>query len=288
MVESRPHCVWDVAAELGEGPIWVAGEKAVYFVDIFGRAIHRWQENGGSQSWKAPAEPGFILPRRSGGFLCGLRGGLYHFDPASSAFTLFVPVEPDKSQHRINDGFVDASGRVWFGTMNDDTQTPGGALYSVEKDRKLCVHDIDYIVTNGPAVSPDARTLYHTDSAARTVYAFELSVEGSLSNKRPFLHFPEGIYPDGMAIDEAGTLWIALFNGWRIESFSPQGKKLGEIRFPCANVTKPAFGGDDRRTLYVTTARTGLTPDARVAQPQAGGLFAVPVQTPGLAVGLTY
>jgi len=279
-VDEAPRCIWDLAAELGEGPGWVAREKAVYFVDIKGRAIHRWQVGGKTHSWTTPAEPGFILPRRGGGLICGLRGGLYHFDPTTGHFSLWVPVEADKPHHRINDGFVDTSGRVWFGTMNDDARTVGGALYSLEKDRTLRVHGTGYIVTNGPATSPDARTLYHTDSVVRTLYAFDLSEEGVLSNRRPFIQFPEGEYPDGMAVDEAGDIWIAVFNGWRIERYSPQAEKLSEIHFPCANVTKPAFGGDDLRTLYVTTA--GLTPACRAEQPLAGSLFAIDVPTCGL------
>jgi len=157
-----------VAAELGEGPVWVVREKAVYFVDITGRAIHRWQQNGYCQSWTAPAEPGFIVPRRGGGLICGLRGGIYHFDPAKGAFTLLIPVEKDMPSHRINDGFADASGRVWFGTMNTDTQTVGGALYSLGHDMLPRVHDTGYIVTNGPAISPDGRAPSSSTSAPTT------------------------------------------------------------------------------------------------------------------------
>jgi sugar lactone lactonase YvrE len=280
--EEEPHCIWDVAAELGEGPVWVAREKAIYFVDIKGNAVHCWQVGGKTRSWTTPSEPGFVLPYHRGGLVCGLRGGLHHFDPSTGVFALLVPVEKDKPHHRINDGFVDASGRIWFGTMNDDGQTVGGALYSSERDMPLRVNDTGYIVTNGPVTSPDARRLYHTDSITRTVYAFDLSEAGVLSSKRPFIQFPEGLYPDGMAMDETGNLWIAVFNGWRIEKYSPQGKKLSEIRFPCANVTKPAFGGDDLRALYVTTAWIGLTAESRAKQPLAGGLFAVNLETPGL------
>lgn len=279
----KPRCVWDLAAELGEGPVWVERERALYFVDILGRAIHCWRQDGSHRSWIAPAEPGFIVPRRRGGFICGLRGGLYDFDPEASTFKLLVPVEPNKPRHRINDGFVDRSGRVWFGTMHDDTQTVGGALYRVDDEKALLhTHDTEYVVTNGPVTSPDGRTLYHTDSALRTVYAFDLSEKGALSSKRAFTRFPEGVYPDGMAVDEDGNVWIALFNGWRLEQYSPQAVKLNEISFPCAHITKPVFGGDELRTLYVTTAWTTLTPESRMTQPEAGGLFAVDVAVAGL------
>ena len=147
------QCIWPVAAKLGEGPIWSDREKALYFVDILGRSIHRWQENIETRSWTTPAEPGFVLPCYSGGLICGLRGGLYHFDPASGTFTFLVPVEQERPERRINDGFADASGRVWFGTMNEDCKTVGGALYSLGKDNSLRIHDTGYTVPNGPAVS---------------------------------------------------------------------------------------------------------------------------------------
>ena len=276
------QCIWPVATELGEGPVWVEREQALYFVDIMGHAIHRWRVGGETRSWPAPAEPGFIVPNRDGGFICGLRGGLHRFDAGTGAFALMTPVEQDRPRHRLNDGFVDATGRLWFGTMNDDCRTVGGALYSLEKDWTPRVHDAGYIVTNGPVTSPDGSRLYHTDSAAHAVYVFDLAANGRLTNKRLFARFPEDIYPDGMAVDQAGHLWIALFNGWRVERYTPQGDKAGEVRLPCANVTKPAFGGPAMRTLYVTTAWTSLTPQARANQPLAGGVFSVVVATPGL------
>lgn len=276
------RCIWPVGAELGEGPVWVEREKALYFVDIMGCLIHRRSEGGETQSWAAPGEPGFVFPCQGGGFICGLRGGLHSFDPTSGAFTLLVPIESDKPRHRINDGLVEESGRLWFGTMHEDCRTRGGALYSWKVGEPVQMHDAGYIVTNGPALSPDRRTLYHTDSTERVVYAFDLSHRGTLSNKRPFVQFSDGSCPDGMAVDRAGNLWIALFNGWRLELYSPQGRKIDEVVFPCANVTKPAFGGDDLHTLYVTTAWTGQAPESRATQRLAGGLFAVDLQTPGL------
>src|SRR5262249_6505098 len=114
------------------------------------------------------------------------------------------------------------------------------------------------------------------------VFAFDVSTDGTLSNKRPFLQFPEGVYPDGMLVDVAANLWIALFNGWRLEHYSPGAERLGEVVLPCANVTKAAFGGSDLRTLYIATAWTGLSAQERIRQPLAGGLFAITVDTPGL------
>jgi sugar lactone lactonase YvrE len=279
--DSQPHCLWRAQTELGEGPVWVPRERAVYFVDILGRRIHRWQEDGERRSWNTPAEPGFVVPCERGGFLCGLRGGLHRFDPSTTEFELLTEVERDQPLHRLNDGFVDGSGRLWFGTMHEDTCTPGGALYSLERGGTLRLHDSGYIVTNGPALSPDGRTLYHSDSGRRTVYAFTHAA-GVLSERRAFVTFPDGCYPDGMAVDGSGHLWIAVFNGWRIERFAPDGRKEHEVAFPCARVTKLAFGGSDLRTLFVTTAWTGLTSDQRAAQPLAGAFFSLRSPVSGL------
>lgn len=281
-MNSAPECVWEVGAELGEGPMWSQSEQAVYFVDILGKAIHRWQIGGLRRSWKTPAEPGFVFPCLRGGMICGLRGGLYRFEPVAQRFERLIAVEADKPRHRINDGFVDATGRLWFGTMHEDTATKGGSLYSLEPGPTLRVHDTGYTVTNGPVASPDGSIMYHADSARRTIYAFA-HANGELSQRRVFATFPQGVYPDGMAVDSAGYLWVALFNGWRLERYSPSGDKAEELRLPCANVTKPAFGGIDLKTLFVTTGWCALDAPARARQPQAGALFSTRVAVPGAA-----
>jgi D-xylonolactonase len=281
IAESPPQCVWEVKAELGEGPFWKPQENAVYFVDIFGKSIHRWKQSGERDSWKSPAEPGFLFPCTDGSWICGMRGGLYRFLPEFGTFELLIAVESDQPLHRINDGFVDRFGRLWFGTMHEDTSTRGGVLYSVERGAALRIHDSDYIVTNGPTMSPDGLTLYHSDSARRTVYAFSHSM-GRLTNRRTFVTFQDGVNPDGMAVDATGHLWIAVFNGWRIERYTPAGAKVGEIVLPCSQVTKLVFGGADLRTLYITTARHGLSATSQAGQPFAGGLFAARVSVAGL------
>jgi D-xylonolactonase len=286
MDETTVDCVWPLGAELGEGPVWIAAERAVYFVDIKGRRVHRLHIDSGEQaSWDAPAQPGFIVPLAAGGFVCGLQDGLHHFDPVTGAFRLLSPVEAHLAENRINDGHVGADGRLWFGTMHDAEADNTGSLYSWTGDGDLLAHDHDYGVTNGPAISPDGRTLYHTDSLAREVYAFDLAADGTLSNKRLFVR-PEHGHPDGMAVDAEGCLWVALFGGWGIERYSPTGKAIGKVALPCANVTKLAFAGDDLRTVYATTAWLSLSPAQRAGQPLAGGLFRFGVDTPGLPQAL--
>lgn len=279
---SEPGAIWDVGAQLGEGALWHAATRSVYFVDIKGRRIHRCNADGGiRRSWEAPGQSGFIVPDAGGGLVCALEDGLYRFDESGGAFTLLKKVEDDLPRNRFNDGHVDAGGNLWFGSMDDGQAQATGALYRLGRDGVLARADDGYVITNGPAISPDGRTLYHTDTPLRRVYAFELREGGRLAGKRVFLQLPEGSRPDGMAVDSEGHVWIALFGAGRIERYTAAGRLVGVVQFPCTNITKLAFGGDDLRTAYVTTAWKGLSEGQRREQPLAGALFAFRVDTPG-------
>jgi D-xylonolactonase len=284
MTLSGPACVWDLGCELGEGPVWSPSEQALWFVDIKRGHIHRHDaRKGKGRSWPAPAPPGFLARLQDGGWLAGLKTGLHRFDPETGVFALHCEVEPDRPGNRLNDGAVDALGRLWFGSMDDAEVEPTGRLYRLEPGAKPESHDAGYVITNGPAFSPDLKTLYHTDTLGRVIYAFDLDEEGRLGPRHVFARIAEDQgYPDGPAVDAEGCVWTGLFGGWGLNRYAPTGELLQHVPFPCANVTKPAFGGADYRTLYVTTARKGLTPKDIEAQPLAGGLFALPVPTPGL------
>jgi sugar lactone lactonase YvrE len=280
---SKPECIWPLGAELGEGPVWSAREQALWFVDIKQSLIHRFDVRAGTgRRWKAPAAPGFLAPIEGGGFIVGTKAGLYRFDPGSDEISLLQEVEPDRPGNRLNDGAVDAAGRLWFGSMDDAESAPSGRLYRLE-DGALSAMDDSYVITNGPAFSPDGRTLYHTDTLERVIYAFDLGADGSLSDKRVFVRIEDGAgYPDGPVCDSEGCLWTGLFAGWAARRYSPSGKLLGSVRFPCANITKLAFGGPKLTIVYATSAWKGLKPSARAEQPLAGGLFRFEVEVAGL------
>jgi xylono-1,5-lactonase len=277
----RPECIWPVGAELGEGALWHAPSRSVYFVDIKGRRLHRCAVDGSARrSWDAPGQIGFIVPASGVGFVCGLQDGLYRFDEEEGSFTRLAAVPGEPASNRLNDGFVDGAGRLWFGSMDDGQAAASGSLYRMDHSG-IASADSGYIITNGPAVSPDGKTLYHVDTLGMKVYAFDLLADGALARKRLFVEFAEPGHPDGLAVDSAGKVWIAVFGGARIDRFTPQGELLGSVRFPCSNITKLAFGGDDLCTAYVTTAWKGMTPELRAREPLAGGLFAFRVDTPG-------
>jgi xylono-1,5-lactonase len=269
-----PVCVWETEALLGEGPVWVERERSVYFVDIKLRRLHRFNiETGERSSWDTPGQTGFVAPHADGSMLCGVQGGLHRFTPADGAFVLSVPVETAQPGNRLNDGYVDAQGRLWFGSMDDTEESATGALYRVDADGVPRVQDPGYVITNGPAMSPDGRTLYHVDTLKREIYAFDVANDGELSGKRLFVSHADPGYPDGLVVDSEGYVWSASFGGRRIERYAPDGKSVGRVAFPCPNVTKLTFAGDDLRTVYVTTARKGLDADALAREPLAGGLF---------------
>ena len=274
-MRSEPQVAWGLAAELGEGPVWVERDQALWFVDIKRQLIHRFDPAAGAkQSWQAPEQVGFLFPAEDGGFVAGLHSGLYHFDEREGRFELIVAVDADNPDNRLNDGVVDPRGRLWFGTMDNKEQSKTGAFYCFAEG-KVTPAGIDGIaITNGPAVSPDGRTLYLVDTKAGTIEAAEIRDDGTLGHRRPFVAIDgaEG-HPDGPTIDSEGCLWIALYDGWEVRRYSPIGDLLERVRFPVANITKIAFGGAELRTAYATTARQLLSPDAIAKQPQIGDLF---------------
>jgi sugar lactone lactonase YvrE len=280
---TQPHQVIALGAQLGEGPVWVANDNALWFVDVAGCRLHRYQPDGAAHSvWAAPEKISFVVPMRDG-YMAGLKSGLHRFDPRGGSFTQLAAPEAHLTENRLNDACVGPRGDLWFGSMHDAMTKPCGALYRLDRDGRITQLDTGYVVTNGPAFSPDGGTFYHTDSSRRLVYAFDCGPSGSLSNKRVFVEIEQGAgFPDGTTIDAEGCLWVALWEGWAVRRYSPRGELLASVRFPCAKVTKVAFGGQDNCMVYVTTAWEGLSTAEREAQPLAGDLFGFRAAVPGL------
>jgi D-xylonolactonase len=282
---SDPVSVWSLGGPLLEGPVWVARDAALWFTDIKRHKIYRYDPvSGDKRTWEAPDQVGFVLPVEGGGFLAGLKTGVHRFDERDGSFTLLCDPEPGHPNNRLNDGTVDPQGRLWFGTMDDGEAATTGCIYRLGADG-ACVRESNLCsITNGPALSPDGRTLYHTDTLGGFIYACDVSEEGSLSNRRLFATIPnEQGYPDGPTCDAEGCVWTGLYMGSAVRRYSPKGEILENIAFPVDAITKIAFGGPDLKTVYATTANKHLSPDARVKAPQAGDLFEFRVDVPGIA-----
>ena len=283
-MSSEPKVVWNLEAELGEGPVWVERDRALWFVDIKKQQVHRYDPvSSAKDSWDAPEQVGFIVPAERGGFVAGLQSGLFHFDEKSGAFERIVEVEPDKPDNRLNDGVVDPEGRLWFGTMDNGEKAKSGAFYCFSGGEVKHTGLDDIAITNGPAVSPDGRILYFVDTLKGTIEAADIGGDGALGERRPFARIdPKDGHPDGPTIDSNGYLWISLYAGWQALRFSPSGELVERVRFPVANITKIAFGGTDLRSAYATTARQLLKPEDIAEQPQIGDLFEFRVDVPGV------
>lgn len=279
------ECRWDLQATLGEGPVWVARDAALWFVDIKRRQLHRYDPaSDARRSVTAPAQCGFVLPSADGAFIAGLQGGLYRFDPQTGGFDLLVAVEASLPGNRLNDATVDPSGHLWFGSMDDDEVSPTGRFYRLDDDGQARARGLECAITNGPAFSPDGRTGYFVDTLGRRIWACAVDSDGQLSAARVFAAIEDGAgYPDGPAVDEDGHLWVGLYGGWGARRYAPDGTLAASVDLPVANVTKLAFGGPDRRTLFATTAAQRLDAGALATQPLAGGLFAWPAPVRGLA-----
>jgi xylono-1,5-lactonase len=277
--------VWEAGCLLGEGPVWLPHEQALRFVDIKGGRIHRFVPySGACETIETGGQPSFILPEEGGGFIVGSVHGVYRIEGNSLGACIAAIEQPQ--HNRTNDGTVDTSGRLWFGTMDDQERQVTGALYCLDRGE---LHQMggEAVVTNGPAVTADGKMLYHVDSGKRTIWRYAIEDGPILGKGEVFLQLTEADgHPDGVVLDSEGCLWVALWDGWGVRRYSPDGLLLMTVDLPCARVTKIALGGPDLRTAYVTTARVGLSAADLAKQPLAGSLFAFDATVAGLPIPL--
>ena len=272
--------VWPVAAQVGEGPVWHENEAALWFVDILGGAIHRYHPaTDARETVLVGGKPSFVLPLADGGFAVGHGHAIRRFDGRALGAPIAVVGMP--AGNRTNDATVAPDGTLWFGTMDEAQADATGAVHRVDGGAARRVGG-DAIIVNGPAISPDGRLLYHVDSVAGLVWRFRID-DGALRDGEVLIRIAlaDG-HPDGVVVDAEGCLWLALWDGWAVRRYAPDGALLETVRLPCARVTKLAHGGSDLRTAFVTTARVGLSDAELGNQPLAGGLFRFEVDVPGV------
>jgi len=269
---------------LGEGPCWDAVRGRLYWVDIKGQTVE-WLEPGGGGEGRVALEvrPSALAPRGDGSLLVASDRGCGVLDPDRGAFELRTVLEDDRPGNRSNDGGVDLAGRFWVGTMDDAEEHLSGALYRVDPDW-TCTRVLDGLaIPNTVAVSPDGGTFYFGDSREQAVYAFDLDQAGHIARQREFFDTRgTDASPDGSAVDAEGGLWNAQWGAWRVVRYDAEGVMDRVVALPVEQPTSCAFGGPNLDTLYVTSARVGLSGEALEAQPLAGSLFAIRTRVPGL------
>lgn len=285
--------MWDAGASLGEGLCWSAGTRSLWWVDILRCTLFRYRPADGLRSeWQFDEEISAVAERRDApGLIVTLRRGYALIDPAAPHALpryLHQPAE-EPSGNRFNDGKCDSAGRFWGGTMDFACEARTGALYRYDPGGNCVRHEMGFAVTNGPTWSRDESTMYFNDTVERRIHAFDFDVaSGALSNRREWLRFAgDDGFPDGMTTDAAGRIWLAHWGGACVSCHDPvSGAELGRIALPTSHITNCAFGGDDLRTLFVTSARFGLSAEQLAAQPLAGGLFAIELSEPGVPASM--
>jgi xylono-1,5-lactonase len=288
------HCLWDGGAELGEGLLWSMREQALYWVDILACRLHRLDLATGTLRQWTFAETISALAERAEapGLIVTLRRGFAVFDLATDSEPLYLhQPEGEPPGNRFNDGKCDAQGRFWAGSMDFACEAPTGSLYRYDPDGRCTRHDLGFAVTNGPTWALDAGRLhlYVNDTVNGHTYRGDCDpATGALSPLQPWNRMAPGDgVPDGMTTDALGRVWIAHWGGACVSCHDPvTAEELGRVELPTSHVTNCSFGGPDLHTLFITTARFGLTPEQLAAEPLAGALFAVSVDSPGLPANL--
>lgn len=285
------------ASLLGESPLWHPQAQRLYWCDIPGHRLNRFDPASGvHDQWDFDTDVACCAPVLGGELLLALRSGLFAFDPASGERRLCAKPPYDAAIERFNDGKADPQGRMWIGTIYEPRDRAAAALYCWSGGR-LTRQAEGVTTANGLAWSPDGRTMYWSDTKAHTVYAFDFDPAlGTASNKRVFVQFPAkqpgmdlrdyGGRPDGAAMDAEGCYWVSMFEGARVLRLSPAGEVLRELRLPVRCPTMPCFGGPDLKTLYITTARENRPADELAREPWAGQVLTLRVDVPGLPANL--
>lgn len=269
----------DLQATLGEGLMWSPSLQRLYFTDIKAPALFELDLGTlAYQRWSMPTLTGWLIERQQGGFIAGLQTGFAEVT-LSPSFSVrpFLNPHPASPDMRLNDAKANQLGQIYAGSMHNlQPENAMGKLYRLDPDRTLYTLDTDYHICNGPTLSVDQRTLYHTDTLKQTIYRYQIDSDGNLSNRQVWKVFTEAEgYPDGMTIDSENCLWVAHWGGGCVSRFAPTGDLLARVQLPASQITNVTFAGPNLDRLVVTSAREGLSAAALTKEPLAGGLFEI-------------
>jgi xylono-1,5-lactonase len=274
MGDTQVEVALDIRAYHSEGPLWDAATARLWWVDITGERVHRFDPvSGKHSSWGTSGQPGGVVLDEAGEPLVASPEGLAVLERSTGTMELRVPIEREKVENRANDVKVDSEGRAWVGTMAFDKRPANAALYRVDGRTVTCVVD-GLTISNGPAFDEGQGCLYLADTGICALDAFDFDpVSGVLDARRRFLDFSEArLWPDGMTVDDEGMLWIALGRAGAVHRYRANGQLDGIIELPTTNPTSVAFGGNDGGDLYITTSWVDCEPEHR-ANPLAGAIF---------------
>jgi sugar lactone lactonase YvrE len=270
----------DVQCSTGESPVWVPDRDLLIFVDIPGQRLYRFQPKSKQLDVLSVDEDiGCVAVARDGGYVAGLRTGIWLLDDSGSKRRMLAENPENHATSRFNDGRVDPRGRFLAGTLDETKKSGNAGLYRCDH-RGLARLSDGLMTSNGLAFSPDGRILYHSDTPRFVVYRYDYDPDtGAAVNRREFVRIEPTATdrgrPDGAAVDVEGCYWSALYEGGRVHRYDPDGRLMSVHLLPVRCPTMPAFGGDDMKTLFVTTARDK-------SDGTGGGLYSMPAQVAGI------
>ena len=283
---SEVQHVLAVQNEVGETPIWIPDEQALYWIDMEHSRVHRYEPASGRTSdWDLDVPVTALARRAGGGWVLATKTGLAFWDQQTGKSEFIADPTAENPDVRFNDSAVDRQGRLLVGSANVvQFDAPDGSLYRLDPDRSVHKIDEGYAVANGIGFSLDGSVVYVTDMFHNRILALDYDTQaGTVSNRRTFVEVPpDAGLPDGLIVDAAGHVWSAHWGGARVTRYDPDGTIEREIPMPVTNVTCMGFGGENLDVLYVTTAWFMMTDDERAAQAQAGDLFRVETGIAGL------
>ncbi|MEL6222661.1 MAG: SMP-30/gluconolactonase/LRE family protein [Cyanobacteria bacterium J06627_8] len=270
-----PNNVLSARARLGEGPIWNMSRHVLHWVDIYNRRVHTFDPVSGKDTFiEVDTVVSGLFLEDDDHLILAQENGLTRLNLPSKTTEPVIAVEADRPNNRLNDVKADCHGRRWVGTMNNDEQ-PYANLYRCDPDDSLHLMETNLSISNGLGWSPDQKTFYLTDSPRQTIYAYDFDSEaGTICDRRPLVVLTgESFYPDGLTIDADGCIWSAMWNGWCVIRFDPEGQEMLRVPLPVPLVTSCTFGGDQLTDLFITTASAGLSQAELKKSFEAGDLF---------------
>lgn len=283
-MNSSVQNVLTTRARLGECPLWNADLQQLFWVDIFNYRVHQFDPaTGHDRYFDVGDSVGAIALAGNDRLLLALRDRLAFLNTQSGEVTTLCQIEfSHPSDTRLNDGKCDSQGRFWVGSVSDIAGQ--AALYRYDLDGSLHVMETELTISNGLGWSPDGATFYLTDSAQRKIYAYDFeAATGSIRDRRVLIDLSAEIAePDGLAIDQQGNIWSALWNGWGIACFNPNGQEISRVKVSVQRPTCVTFGGAHLTDLYITSASVGLSQKEIQQGLFAGDLFCLPTQSLGL------
>jgi sugar lactone lactonase YvrE len=259
--------------EIGESPRWDDHNGELLWVDTMRGLIHRGRPDRSTTAIIDAGQPvGCVALTSSGGLIAAIRDGFASI-PATGRTVLLASVEADLPDTRMNDGACDPAGRFWAGTMELEAAPGRGSLYRLDPDLTVRSMLSDVSCSNGVGWSPDGGQMYFVDSPRRSVDIFDFVVStGAISGRAALVEIdPEDGVPDGLTVDEAGYVWVALWDGGEVRRYAPTGELDLVVKVPVRRPTSCVFGGEHLDELYITTASIGS--DAQDIARGAGSVF---------------